>query len=373
MERSFHLEGKAAGCARQNAHMDQDPPPPITDVELLELLVRAPRSALDNAPSLTEVFTRLVDLQPEEIRVRLLAETPPAAKSARGAGADRRVPPFVQRSRRPPLPPAELLDRAQLHGRGLRPRTILLANLAGRLNASPDGVAQGLNDALLMVSLRVEGPPAVLEGWTPIFQLAAALGTESNEIRTRALAFYADHHMWEQAHLPLEEAADGLLRWFACEFAPRAPTLAAHVFASLVFSPEAFNAAASYMSRELSRIDLSVFRPLLGTLAQVGRAGTLTRENPARRLLQELVRHAVEVSGDSTDAATGLDVLFASSFGNSALPSSTDLALASAVATCVAAGRPGWRNPKLRPAMLEAALRGAPGCRRAALMLEAPR
>lgn len=373
MERSFHLGGKAPGGPRQNGRMDQDSPPTITDVELLELLIQAPRSALDNAPSLVEVFTRLVALQPEEIRVRLLAEAPPAAKSARGAGTDWSVPPFVRRSRRPPPPPAELLDRAKLHGRGLRPRTIPLASLAGRLNASPDGVAQGLNDALLMVSLRVEGPPGAVEGWTAMFQLAAAVGTESHDLRTRALAFYADHHVWEQAHLPLDEAADGLLRWFACEFAPRASTLAAHVSASLVFSPEAFNAAASYMVRELSRIDLSVFRPLLGMLAQLDRAGALTRENPARRLVQELVRFAVEVSGDSLDAATGLDVLFASSFGTSALPSPTDLALASAVATCVAAGRPGWRNPQLRPAMLEAALRGAPGCRRAALMLEAPR
>ena len=134
---------------------------------------------------------------------------------------------------------------------------------------------------------------------------------------------------------------------------------------------EALHTAAGYLLGELPRIDLSVFRPLLATLAQFDRAGRLVREHPTRGLVQELVRYAVEVSGDPSDAATGLAVLFAHSPNTSALPTATDLALASTVATSVVAGRTGWRYPHLRPAMLEAALHGAPGCRRAALMLEA--
>lgn len=373
MERSFLLEGKVSRDGVENGAMDRHESTPITEVELLELLVRAPRTALDNAPCLVKLFTRLVELQPEPTRDRFLAAVPPADKTARGAGAgvEPGERPFLRCTGTPISPPEALLERALLHGRGRAPRTIMIASLAKRVGIAAEGVADALNDASLMVSLPADSVPRGIGKWRPVFQLATALGTTADEVRVHALIAYADRDVWEQAHLPVDEAADDLLRWIAHDFVPRGPAIGAQILASFLSSPEALHTAAGYLLGELPRIDLSVFRPLLATLAQFDRAGRLVREHPTRGLVQELVRYAVEVSGDPSDAATGLAVLFAHSPNTSALPTATDLALASTVATSVVAGRTGWRYPHLRPAMLEAALHGAPGCRRAALMLEA--
>lgn len=341
----------------------------LSDRELLELVLRAPRTALHASSALTSVLASLVALQSAADRDRFLLAAGDAANMARSMGRPGK-PLCARRVGRPTSPPSELLDLALLHARGRNARSIALGALAGRLELDAELVAHGLNDARLMVSLPA-ADSSDLDDWARVFQLAAALGAASEGVRAYALECYAHADLWELAHLPLDEHADRMIRWLASDFAARAPDSAAVVVASLVFSPEAFNVAAGCLLRELPRIDLAVFRPVLSALARFDRRGALASENPVRKFVQEMVRHAVEVTGDSIDAAAGLDVLFAPGRGNSGLPTSVDLALASTVATSIVAGRTGWRNPVLRPAMLEGALRGAPGCRRAALMLKA--
>ncbi len=341
----------------------------VTDRELIELMLRAPPSALAGSPALNPLFRRLVEKQPAaEDRERLLA----AASSAAPAGPWNTPPckpPCMLRASELWTPPNELLDAASLVGRGRQRIGIPVAALARRVDLDACTVAEGLNHAELMISLPLDESGSGLADWHPIFQLAAALGTPSDEVRARAMEGYSQSEIWEWVRLPLDACSDALLRWLTGDFMRQDQFTGVGVFCSLVFSPEAFNVAAGHVLSDLHNLDAGAFRSLLAVLSNYDRSSGLARENPVRKLVQELVRHAVEVTGDSIDAAAGLDVLFVGGHRNSALPTSVDLALATTVATSVAAGRTGWRNPMLRPAMLEAALHGAPGCRRAALML----
>ena len=326
----------------------------MTEPELVELVLRAKPYAGDTGATL-----------------KSLLEWPPVFGASAGDHDDGPAEPRRGRRRpRPPRPnpPDDLLDRARLHGRGLEPRWIALASLSEAIDLDPSDIADGLNRAKLMVSLPVDEVPPDIDRWGRVFQLAAALGTSSVDVRTRALTEYAESDMWDWSYLPLDARSDELLGWVAGPFMLSDPKRAARVFTTLVTSPEAFRVTAGRVLRIFDDLDGDIFAPLVGVLSRLSYS-RLAREDPVRRLVQEIVRCAVERSGDSTLAAGGLEVLVGDAFGAAMPPASRDLALAATVATFVVNGRPGWRNPLLRPALVEAALHGAPGCRRAALML----
>ena len=340
---------------------------PLKEHELFEIMLGARSGALQ--PGAT---------------IRRLLEPPPSvlprvgSESGSGGGAEPVSSlaeachkPVWARQQQTTLPPDELLDAACLHGRGLGPRRIALAALSRELDIDANCIAEGLNRAELMVSLPVADVPPDIDDWCAIYQLAAALGASSLEARMRATAGYAGSDMWDWAHLPLDARADDLLAWLAGEFVGADPKTAARMMTTLVNSPEAFRVTAGRVLRVFDQIDGGVFAALVQVLARFRCYARLAREDPARRLVQEIVRHAAEHSGDSTLAAAGLELLVGDQFGNPVAPGPRDLALAATVATFVTTGRPGWRNPMLRPALVEAALHGAPGCRRAALLLAA--
>lgn len=332
---------------------------PMTQCELVEFVLGCPPGCLSTGAQIRPL------LEPFPI------VGAPARERENPCGEARHKPAWARRQPHA-LPSEQLFDAARLHGRGREPRRVALATLARSIELDPTAIAEGLNRADLMLSLPVEDVPPDLSDWPRVFQLAAALGTASDEVRWRALTEYADGDMWDWAHLPLDARADELLGWLVGELMHAAPDRGAAVMTTLVNSPEAFRVTAGRVLRIFDQLDQGAFAPLVGVLARFSCYARLAQEDPVRRLVQEVVRYAIEQSGDSILAASGLELLLGGGFGGAPRPTSRDLALAATVATFVALERPGWRNPLLRPAMLEAALHGAPGCRRAALMLGAP-